>query len=221
MRIVKWLSPAFLSALLMTSLFSSQSFAVVADRISGDLAGGQKIPVTGNMLGYVKPENDLGRADGNRMIERISLNFRLSPAQQKDMDQFLAELGDRTSPNFHKYLTNAQYAKRFGMSDNDINKVVAWIQSEGFTNVKVSNNRNAVWFDGTVAQIESLFAIEMHNYLVNSVVHLANAANPSVPAALAGMVMYVGHLNDFAPQPRARIQPHLTSYVSGNHFLSP
>jgi len=225
MRIVKsvfpTLLPTLLPVLLITSLFSSLSQAAVPDRIAGAIDSSQKVPVYGNMHGLARPESDLGRGDRNRAIEGISLNFRLSAAQQKDLNQFLAELGDHSSPNFHKYLTIPQYAKRFGMSQNDLDKVVAWVQSQGFTNIKIAPNHNKISFDGTVGQIESMFALEMHNYLVDGVVHLANAMNPSVPAALSGAVQYVGHLNDFAPKPRLKVRPNFTSYISGNHFLSP
>jgi subtilase family serine protease len=225
MRIVKSLLPTLLltllPALLIASLFSSLGYAAVPDRITGAIDSSQKVPVYGNMHGLARPQSDLGRADGSSQIDGISLNFRLSPAQQKDLNQFLAELGDRSSPNFHKYLTIPQYAKRFGMSQNDLDKVVAWVQSQGFTNIKIAPNHNKISFDGTVAQIESAFALEMHNYLVDGVVHLANAMNPSVPVALSGAVQYIGHLNNFAPKPRLKVKPNFTSYISGNHFLTP
>jgi hypothetical protein len=211
----------YVCLLFAAVVFSSLSHAVTPDRITGDLNNGQKVQVPGNMHGLAKPKNDLGRADSSRLIEGISLNFRLSPAQQKDMDQFLTQLANPSSPNYHKYLTPAQYAARFGMSQNDINKVVEWVQSEGFVNIKVRNNNESISFDGTVALIESAFGLQMHNYLVNGEVHLANATNPSVPAALANAVVYVGHLNDFAPKPRLKVKPHFTSYVSGDHFLTP
>ena len=206
---------------LAVAIFGKSGFAIGPDRIVGDLSAGPKVKVSGNVHSLAKPENDLGRADGSRLIERVSLNLRLSSAQQADLDQFLAELADRTSPNYHKYLTPAQFANRFGMSRNDINKIVSWIESQGFANVKVAANRNQIVFDGTVAQIESVFALEMHNYLSDGEIHLANAMNPSVPAALSGSVLYFGHLNDFSPKPRAKVRPNFTSYVSGNHFLTP
>jgi subtilase family serine protease len=210
-----------LCLLVVAVIFTRVSFAIVPDRIAGDLNVGPKVPIRGNVHGFAKPENDLGRADSTRFIERISVNFRPSPAQQADLDRFLAELADRTSPNYHKYLTTTQFANRFGMSKNDVNKVVSWIESQGFTNVKVATNRNQIVFDGTVAQIESVFALEMHSYVVNGEIHLANAVNPSVPLALSGAVVYVGHLNDFSPKPRAKVKPNFTSYISGNHFLTP
>jgi subtilase family serine protease len=201
-------------------LCSGITSAITPDRIPGQV-NGPKVSLRGNVHGMARPEFDLGRSDGSRVIQGISLAFRPSATQQKDLDHFIAQLGDPKSPNYHKYLTPAQFGERFGMSLNDIAKVTAWLQLQGFTNIRVANGRNQISFDGTVAQIESTFSLEMHNYAVNGVVHLANAGEPSIPAVLAGTVLGLGSLNDFAPKPRAKIQSHLTSYVSGNHFLTP
>ena len=214
-------SRAFGLLLFTAVLFSSFSYAVVPQRIAGDLATGPKVPLRGNVHGLARPEFDLGRADGSRLIEGITLSLRPSPAQQQDLNQFLAQLGDPHSKNFHKYLTPAQFGARFGMSQNDLDKITAWLQKEGFTNISVANGRNQISFDGTVGQIESVFAMEMHNYLVNGEVHLANSGEPSVPAALSGIAGSLWHIDDFSPKPRVAVKPNLTSYVSGNHFLTP
>jgi subtilase family serine protease len=211
-----------LVCLLLTVItVSGIGHAAIADRIAGDLANGPKVALRGNVHGFARPEFDLGRADASRPLQGISLAFRPSPAQQKDLDRFLAELANPKSPNFHKYLSPAQFGERFGLSLNDIAKITNWLQSQGFTNIQVANGRNQISFDSNVGQIESAFSLEMHNYAVDGVVHLANAGEPAIPAALAGAVIGLGSLNDFAPKPRAKIQSHLTSYVSGNHFLTP
>jgi hypothetical protein len=210
-----------LTAILITGFFSSLSSAATPDRIVSQISSDQMVALKGNMHGLAKPEFDLGRADGGRLIQGVSLAFRPSAAQQKALDLLMSQLQDRSSPNYHKFLTPSQFADRFGMSRNDVNKIVAWLKSEGFTNISVANSRNQISFDGTVAQIESVFRVEMHNYLVNGEVHMANANEPSVPAALAGAVLAIGHLNDFAPKPRVKVRPNLTSYLSGSHFLSP
>ena len=216
-------SRALVCLLAIAGIFSGLSYAApaAADRITGDLSSGAKIQLRGNVHGLARPEFDLGRADSSRVLHVVSLSFRPSAAQQNDLNLFIQQLADPTSPNYHKYLTPAQFADRFGMTQNDIDKIVAWLQSEGFFNITVSNSRNLVSFDGTAAQVESTFSLEMHNYLVNGEVHLANAGEPSVPVALAGSVLSVGHLHDFSPRPRVKLRPHFTSYISGNHFLSP
>jgi subtilase family serine protease len=210
-----------LLCLLVASVFTSVSFAIVPDRIAGDLVGGAKVALKGNVHGQARQENDLGRADNSRLMQGITLAFHPSTSQQKDLEQFLAQLGNPSSPNYRRYLSPKQFGQRFGMSSNDLNKVIAWLQLQGFTNIKVANGRNEISFDGTVSQVENAFSVRMHHYLVNGVVHLANADEPSVPSAMAGAVVSISGLHNFAPKPKAKVQSHLTSYVSGNHFLTP
>ena len=217
MRIVKSVLPV----LILASFFSTASYGAVADRVTGEIDPSQMVKVKGNIHGFAQRETDLGRADASKMIQGVTLVFHPSAAQQKDLDNLLAQQQDRSSPNYRKWLTPAQFADRFGMSRADIKRVVGWLQSQGFAVTSVANSRNEISFDGTVSQIETTFGTEIHNYAADGVVHFANATDPSVPAALAESVLAVGHLHDFAPKPRMKARPHLTSYVSGNHFLTP
>jgi subtilase family serine protease len=209
------------SALAIAFVLASLSYAVTRDRIAGALDSSQTVVLRGNVHSFARPQNDLGRADGSRLMEGVSIAFRPSAEQQADLDKLISELQDPASPNYQKFLTPAQFGSRFGLSRNDIKKIVAWLKSQGFRNISVANSHNEISFDGTVAQVESTFGTEMHHYLIDGDVHLANATEPSVPAALGGTVLTISHLHDFAPKPRAKVQPHLTSYVSGDHFLTP
>jgi len=211
-----------LVCLMFAAVFlSSFSFAATQDRIRGELAAGTKVALRPNLRELARPGTDIGRVDGSRLIQGVSLAFRPSPAQQQEIDKLIAELGDPTSPNYHKYLNPKQYGERFGLSQNDIQKVVSWLQSEGFTNIKVAKSRNRITFDGTIAQVESTFATEFHLYLVDGDLHYANARDISVPAAMSESVIGMGNINTFRPKPRARVQPRFTSSSSGRHFLSP
>jgi subtilase family serine protease len=210
-------------------LASTLCFAAQPDRIVGEIDSSQKVALRGNVHGLAQDRFDLGRTDTSKMLHGVTLAFRLSPFQQADLDNLLAQQQDRTSQNYHKWLTPAQYAKRFGMTENDIARLTAWLESQGLTVTSVANSRNQISFEGTVAQIESVFGTEMHDYLVEGEIHFANATNPSVPVALAGSVLSVGHLHNFTPKPRAKVRrvssdgvvPHFTSHLSGNHFLAP
>src|ERR1700719_706212 len=164
--------------LATASFLSTLSYAVVADRITREIDASQTVAVKGNVHGLARPNSDLGRADASRMMHGITLVFHPSAAQQQDLKNLLAEQQDRSSPNYHKWLTPAQFADRFGMSQSDIQRVKAWLQSQGFAVTSVSNSRNEISFDGTVSQIEVTFSTEIHNYMVGSEIHCANATNP-------------------------------------------
>jgi hypothetical protein len=206
---------------LLPLLASSLCFAVQPDRIVASIDSSQLVPLKGNVHGLAQDRFDLGRADSSQMIHGVTLVFHPSAAQQADLDKLLVQQQDRTSPNYHKWLTPAQFADRFGMTQADIARVTTWLESQGFTVTSVANSRNQISFDGTVAQVESVFATEIHNYIVDAVIHFANSTSPSVPAALAGSVLAVGHLHNFSPKPRLKVRSHFTSATSGNHFLTP
>jgi subtilase family serine protease len=214
---------------LLPLLASTLCFAAQPDRILGPLSSGQMVALRGNVHGLAKAEFDQGRADSNRLMSGVSLVFKPSAAQQSALNNLLAQQQDTSSPNYHKWLTPAQFADRFGMSHNDINKVVSWLQSRGLTVTRTANSRNQVFFEGTVAQLEVVFHTEIHNYLVDGEIHYANATEPSVPAALSGIALAVQNLHNFQPKPRANFRrmssggadPYFTSHISGNHFLAP
>ncbi len=221
MRFVK----AFL-LLLTSTLCLAQS---PVDRLTAPIESGLTVPLRGNLQGGARPEFDQGRVDGGMEMQAVSLVFKPSPAQQSALDQLLAQQQDRMSPNYHKWLTPAQFGDRFGMSKSDLDKVVSWLQSQGFTVTRIANSRNEVFFRGTAAQVESAFHTELHNYLVNGEMHFANATEPSVPVALSGVTLAIRNLHNFEPKPRARVRevpgsevsPHFTSSLSGDHFLAP
>jgi len=161
------------------------------------------------------------------IMHAVSLIFKRSPAQQESLQTWLAEQQDPRSPNYHKWLTPEQFARQFGLTESDVAKVTAWLESEGFVVDHVARSRTQVSFTGSVARIESVFATEIHKYLINGEKHFANAMEPQVPAALQDVILGVRNLDDFHPQPRntglRKIpgSPHFTSNLSGNHFLAP
>jgi len=207
--------------LLLPLLASTLCFAIPSDRVVGPIDSSQMVAISGNMHALAQPRFDLGLTDSSKVLNGVTLAFRPSAAQQADLDNLLAQQQDRSSPNYHKWLTPAQFADRFGMTRNDIARVQSWLESQGLKVSSVANSRNLISFNGTAAQIETVFHTEIHNYLVEGVIHFANATNPSVPAALAGVVLSVGNLHDFRPKPRVRRSPHFTSDQTGNHFLTP
>jgi subtilase family serine protease len=169
-----------------------------------------------------RAEFDQGRVEGSLPINRAAMVFKLSVAQQSALDKLLAEQQDPHSANYRKWLTPEQYAARFGMSDSDLAKVTAWLNSQGLTVSGFSRGRTQVFFSGTAAQVESAFHTEFHRYLVNGQTSLANAVEISVPEAISGMVLGFRGFENFRPQPRAHaVKANFTSHQTGNHFIAP
>jgi subtilase family serine protease len=177
------------------------SFAEAPDRIAGAINSSKMVPLPSQVQHRARPQYDQGRVDGSFQLNGVKLFLVPSPSQVKALKQLLEEQQDPKSPNFHKWLTIQQYADRFGLSHNDVQKTTAWLKSQGLTGVKVANGRDWINFSGTASQIESAFRTEIHRYKVNGEMHFANSTPPSVPAALSGIANGFLGLDDFRPKP--------------------
>jgi subtilase family serine protease len=127
-----------------------------------------------------------------------------SPSQQKALDVLLGQQQDRTSPNYHKWLTPQQFADRFGLSQNDFSKVTAWLTSQGFHTLATGSGRSRVVFSGTAAQVQSAFGTEIHRYEINGKKQFANSTPVLLPAQLGGLVYSIMGLHSFLPHPASQ-----------------
>jgi uncharacterized protein (TIGR03437 family) len=160
---------------------------------------------------------DIGPASPATLVESITLQLRPSPAQRTALENFLAAQQDPASPDFHRWLTPEQFADRFGLSSGAIAQAASWLRSQGFRVESIARGRIWINFSGTARQLESAFGVRLHRYRLNGRIHYANANEPTMPVALAGLAQGLRGLNDFPP-----VSPSKPLYNSGTgHFLVP
>src|SRR5581483_10943737 len=122
-----------------------------------------------------------------------------------------------------------EFADRFGVAQSDLNQVVTWLQTQNLTVTAVARGRNWIAVSGSASSIGTAFGTQIHHYLVNGRTHFANATEPSIPAALQGIVAGIHGLNDFRLKPASRpravapaTQPQYNnSSLCGAHCLAP
>ncbi len=194
--------------------------AQTPQRIRSDIKDDERFALSGNVKPFLAYARDKGTASGNLVLPTMTIHFAMSPTQKADLLQLLQQQQTRHSTQFHKWLTPEQYAGRFGMNEKDIQKVKAWLEAQGFSNVQAARGRTFVTFSGTAGQVQQAFRTSIHNYVMpDGAAHYANATAPEFPNALKGMVESIRGLHDFHARPHSH--PHLTSSASGNHFLVP
>ena len=187
-------------------LASSLCFAAQPDRISVPIDSSQTVALTKSHHPEAQPQNDTGPVDPSFKLTSITMLMAPSPAQQKALDELLAEQQDRNSPYFHQWLTPSQFADRFGLSPSDLAKVTTWLSSQGFQVLRVGGSRNSIVFGGTAAQVQKAFHTEIHNYRVDGHVHFANTTPVLIPAALDGLVSSIMGLHSFVARPATHIR---------------
>jgi hypothetical protein len=129
------------------------------------------------------------------------LLLQRSPDQESALRQLLDDQQNKSSPNYHAWLTPEQFGKQFGPSDADIQAVAQWLTSQGFTSLKVGPGRTVIEFSGNAASVRNAFHTEIHRFVVDNEVHMANATDLQIPAALSPVVAGIVSLHDFRPVP--------------------
>ena len=178
------------------------------------------VPVPGNVSPRLSAAVDVGPTDGALLLEKMILVLRPRVGASGPLEQLLAEQLDPGSPNYHRWLTPEEYGSTFGLTDADLNAVLAWLQRNGFTVDSVASGRGWINFSGTVAQVEATFRTRMRDFIAGGRLHHANVRDPEVPRALADVVGGIARLNDFSRKPQARPRPSI-AFTDGSQGLGP
>jgi hypothetical protein len=161
------------------------------------------------LRGNTRPEaknlaNDRGRVDDSLPLDHMQLQLRRPAAQEQALTALIDQLHDPNSPNYHQWLTAAQFGAQFGPAASDISAVTGWLQRQGFTVNSVATSGMVIDFSGTAGQVRTGLHTEIHNLSVKGVAHIANVSDPQIPAALAPAVVGIVSLHDFRPQPMVK-----------------
>ena len=192
---------ALLIVLSIPVLQASAQNTNVQSRITQVVDESKLTVLKGNTYPLARPEFDQGAAPASQVMETMMLGLKRSPAQEAALEKLMAEQTDKSSSNFHKWLTPVEFGKQFGPSDQDIQIVTSWLQSHGFQSVEVSNGRTVIEFGGNAGQVQRAFHTPIHNYFVNGKEHYANASDPAIPTALTAVVTGVVYLHNFHKKP--------------------
>jgi subtilase family serine protease len=167
------------------------------------------LTLAGNTRPEVATATDLGRLADDFQLPGLQLLLKRSPEREASLKQYLDDLHNPKSPNYHQWLTPEQFATYYGVAQEDVAAVTGWLQSHGFTVTGVAPTGLHIDFTGTAAQVARAFHTEIHQLDVKGTPHIANISDPAIPAALQAAVAGVVSLHDF--RPKAHNVPHSAS----------
>ena len=217
---------AFCHCALIAVAAAASSALAQEPRIAGPIEANREVVLQNHVHPLARPEFDCGAADPAMKLDYVTMVLKPTAAQQSDLETLLIQQEDRSSADYHKWLTPEQFGDRFGLAASDIAVIESWILAQGLHVEDTARGRNWIAFSGTVAQIQRSLHTEIHRFMVDGKMHYANATEPSVPAALADVVRFFRGLDDFEPEPPAGIRnetPIAPGYTSstGTHSMAP
>jgi subtilase family serine protease len=206
-----------LPAVLLTSLWSAAAPAA-EPLITQHIDESSLVTLSGNTRPEMTAVNDRGAVSDSKALTHIYLQLKRSDADEAAALQLVEDLHDRSSAQYHKWLSAAQVAARFGPNADDVAAISSWLTSHGFTVHHVYAENGVIDFSGTAGAVREAFHTEIHNLVVKGKAHIANAGDPRIPAALAPAISGIVSLNDFRPQPQfmRRTSLNKPNYNTGN-----
>ncbi|MFC5582322.1 S53 family peptidase [Rhodanobacter terrae] len=157
---------------------------------------------------------DLGSSNP---AQTVNVTLVLGLHHQDALEQYIYSTVTPGNPAYHRFLTTAQFADRYGATADEISRVKSFLKQQGLAQAELLPNHLAIKVSGTIGQFDTAFHTSIHDYRAGdgSTFHRPNAA-PSVPAELAGTLVVASGLNSearyrshrvsalFPPQPGAR-----------------
>ena len=145
---------------------------------------------------------DLGLAPAATPIRRVQLVLRRSAERERALATLMDRQQDPASPDFHRWLTPAEYGAQFGPSDDDLGHVTAWLERQGFHDIRVNNGRTLVEFSGSAGSIQAAFGTSIHAVaLASGETRYSSSQTPRVPSDFASSVGGIASLGNVASPP--------------------
>jgi subtilase family serine protease len=154
------------------------------------------------------------------------IHFSVALKPRTGLAAFVHEVSDPTSPNYHAYLTPAQFGQRFGATPDQVAAVEASLRAHGMQPGAVAANRLSIPVTADAATVQRAFAVSLRRVrLVSGRTAVVPNAAPAVDVPVAGDVQAVVGLSSVAaPRPllarsvlrgQARgSRPHRTGHVA-------
>jgi subtilase family serine protease len=188
-------------ALACFATLTALAGAAVPIRVTQSIDETKLVTLPGHLLPWLNASLDRGPVEDSMAFEHIQLVLQRSPEQEAELNQLMEELNDKNSPNYHHWLTAAEFGERFGVAQEDIDSITGWLESHGFRVDKVYPSRMLIDFTGNVGELREGFHTSIHNIDYKGEAHIANMSNPQVPEALAPVIKGIFSLNDIRPHP--------------------
>jgi subtilase family serine protease len=140
-------------------------------------------PILSAEAGLVQPLNP-GR--------QLELRLSFAPRDRARLTRYLETIQDPASPNYHRWLTAEQYARRFGRTPAEVAAVAAWITRAG---LRISaRSPTGIAATGAAAVVERAFATRIAMNASGGV--YANLSDPKIPARFARIISSIAGLDN-------------------------
>jgi subtilase family serine protease len=141
--------------------------------------------------GLTRIGKNVGATDSAQVIDVV---LWLKVHNRAQLDSLAADVYNKDSPNYHKWLSAAGFEAKFAPTAKEAATVSQFLSSKGLSVVEVGAKNMFVRARGTVGTVNKAFNVKLNNFELNGRTYYANTSEPAVEgpageltAAVAGL----------------------------------
>jgi subtilase family serine protease len=157
--------------------------------------------VSGNATRLRSNAQSLGAED---LSKQITVTVWLKHHNQAKFDELVRELYDKSSPNYHHFLTLDQYHANFAPTAQEAASVRDYLTNHNLMISAADKNNHYISAQGRVADVQEAFKVQIDRFNISGEIHRANLTEPSIDGPAAAVVAAVQGLDDLRYESYAR-----------------
>ena len=168
---------------------------------TGGTTGGTKTTTTtiagGNSWSrpsWATAANDLGPASPSAVVTGSVYFAQASPLSA---NQYATAVGTPGGPDYHKFLTPAEYQSKFASKPNAGAAVIAWVKQNNMT--ILSQDSESVRVQTTVGKVNSILKIRVDRFKHGGRVDLSTTSQPQYPPDIGEYISSITGLTTTSP----------------------
>jgi subtilase family serine protease len=144
-----------------------------------------------------------------------SFDLALTQTHRSALTSFIASLSNTASSNYHRFLTPAQYATRFGATSATVRAVEHYFSTYGFRIGALSKGRDILHVTGTTSEIARAFDAPVETVRLSTGALDAHfTSNATLPSSLAHDVTAVAGLDSVVPESTNLDTTHASAHAA-------
>lgn len=154
--------------------------------------------IPNSKYGFVSTAQDLGAAPSSKQVT-VYLWLQLHNADA--LRELVEQQYDPSSGNYQNWLTADQFNSTYAPTAEDIATVEGFLAAHHLTVSSVGDRNMYVKAQGSMADVQAAFSVQIHQFNVHGHTYRANTTDPVMVGPAGALVSRVGGLSDYSLKP--------------------
>ena len=151
--------------------------------------------------------------------KQISISLTLPLQNTNELKQLLSEIYNPNSKNFRHYISQSEFATKYGQSQSNYDQIITFCKKNKLTVTATQPNKTTITVTGDIQTIESVFHTKIKNFQhpTENRVFFAPETEPTLESPLN--ILHIAGLNNFH-RPKSHIKQKVITNLKENTITS-